>query len=309
MDFESIEADRMAEQKTRMLGIMFADVAGSTRLYEAVGDIDAESQISAVLARMSQKCIDRGGSIVKNIGDEILVAFSCADSALQAACDIQLETRARNEGEAKALLVRIGLHFGPVIVKSNDVFGDTVNVAARMAGIAQATQIICTQEMILAMEDSNSIESRQLDSLYVKGKEKMIDIVEVLWAPDDSELTCLFSAKKVLESKAAWFLDLRYQNGLIKVSKELPSIVMGRGKQCELLIHSPQASRAHAKLISRRGKVMLSDQSTNGTFVKSLRGEEVFVHLEEFPLSESGSISLGLPVSQNKEHLIHFNYS
>ncbi|MBL4868369.1 MAG: adenylate/guanylate cyclase domain-containing protein [Pseudomonadales bacterium] len=299
----------MEEQKTELMGIMFADVAGSTRLYESVGDIEAESRISEVLTRMSRQCINLGGSIVKNIGDEILVTFPSADSALQAACDIQLETQKRNEKEAKTLMVRIGLHYGPVIVKSNDVFGDTVNVAARMSGLAQATQIICTAETISAMVNSSLIECRQLDSLYVKGKEKMIDIIEVLWAPDDSELTCLYSAKKELENKPAWSMDLRYQNSLTQICKDQPSIVMGRGKQCELLIHSPQASRAHAKLISRRGKVVLVDQSTNGTFVKGVRGEEIFVHLEECPLAENGAISLGLPVSKNQDHLIHFCYS
>jgi len=306
---ESTEARKMIEQKTEMLVIMFADVAGSTRLYEAVGDLEAEGRISDVLARMSRQCVERGGSLVKNIGDEILVSFIDAESALQAACNIQLETRDRNLANSESLMVRIGLHFGPVIVKSNDVFGDTVNVAARMAGIARAAQIICTTETIDAMGNTNLIESRQLESLFVKGKEKMIDIVEVLWAPDDSELTCLFSARQVLEEKPAWFMDIRYQDSLLKISKELPNIVMGRGKQCELMINSPQASREHAKLISRRGKVVLVDQSTNGTFIKSVRGEEIFLHKEELPLSESGTISLGLPGSQNEGHLIHFIYS
>lgn len=299
----------MEDKKNKLRAIMFADVAGSTRLYETVGDIEAESRISEVLSRMSRLCIYQGGSIVKNIGDEILVMFPSANKAVKAACEIQLETSKINEEESKTLMVRIGLHYGPVIMKSNDVFGDTVNVAARMSGLAQAKQIICTAETIDGMGDSSSIEYRKLDSLYVKGKEKMIDIVEVLWEPDDSELTCLFSAKKVLEDKPAWFLDLRYQDSLLQIGKSQPNIVMGRGQQCELSIDSPQASRAHAKLISRRGKVVLVDQSTNGTYVKIVHGEEIFLHMEELLLSERGAISLGLPVSKNEDHLIHFAYS
>jgi len=295
------------------LAILFADVAGSTQLYDTLGDVIAESQISSCLSTMINVVNSNKGHIVKNIGDEILCHFPSANLAASAACTIQ-ETLADKSSDLK---VKIGINFGPAILKQGDVFGDTVNVAARMVGLAKQEQIIVTGSLYNSLINPDNFNQRKLDPLKVKGKDQLIDIHEILWKGDDTELTCFISAKSVLETKKEWSVELKY-NGINSVlNRSHPTVSLGRGNQCDTVIHSQQASRQHAVIISRWGKAVLQDKSTNGTFVtfntssatpSCGSNDEVFVHMEEFALPETGIISLGAPAKDNPNDLIYFKY-
>ncbi len=303
----------MDDSTQNNLAILFADVAGSTQLYDTLGDVCAESQISGCLSTMITVVNDNKGHIVKNIGDEILCYFPNANLAASAACTIQ-ETLTEKSSDLK---VKIGINFGPTILKQGDVFGDTVNVAARMVGLAKQEQIIITGSCYESLINPDNFNQRKLDSLKVKGKDQLIDIHEILWKGNDTELTCFISAKTVLESKNEWSVQLKYNDINNIINKSNPTVSLGRGNQCDTIIHSQQASRQHAVIISRWGKAVLQDKSTNGTFVtlnarqdapSSESNNEVFVHMEEFALPETGIISLGAPAKDNANNLIYFKY-
>ena len=102
-------------------------------------------------------------------------------------------------------------------------------------------------------------------------------------------------------------LQLTYRNTIAEVSPAGEELVMGRSGQCELVVNSDVVSRRHAIIAYRKGKFILSDQSTNGTFVRIQGGKEVYLLGEDFPLSGSGSISLGESISISNEHVIYFN--
>jgi hypothetical protein len=102
-------------------------------------------------------------------------------------------------------------------------------------------------------------------------------------------------------------LYLTYHNEIKDVGTRTQGFIMGRAKDCDLEINSELASRHHAQLVFRKGKFVLIDQSTNGTFVKTQGGKEVYVQSEAVPLSGSGFISLGKAVSIDNEHLIYFS--
>lgn len=303
----------MDDSTQHNIAILFADVAGSTQLYDTLGDVRAESQISDCLASMIAVVNGNKGHIVKNIGDEILCHFPNANLAASAACTIQ-ETLADKVSDLK---VKIGINFGPAILKQGDVFGDTVNVAARMVGLAKQEQIIVTGSFYDSLVNPDNFNQRKLDPLMVKGKDQLIDIHEILWKGDDTELTCFISAKSILETKQEWSVQLKYKDINCIIDRSRPTVSLGRGNQCDAIIHSQQASRQHAVIISRWGKAVLQDKSTNGTFVtlnadnNTSHGEsnnEVFVHMEEFALPETGIISLGAPAKDNPNDLIYFKY-
>lgn len=289
------------------LGIMFADIADSTPLYEALGDEKAEHAISFALDQMGGISEEYGGNKVKTIGDEIMCRFPDVDSLVHAACDIQREFADRDLGDGHHLKVRIGLYFGNVIVKNQDVFGDIVNVAARMVRLAQPGQIITTSQTAEKISDA-SILTRMRGSVLVKGKQNKFKIQEILWEAEDSELTQFISANDEASNNQNWVLRLQYQGRSMELSADLPQISLGRGKQCDLLIESKTASRKHAMLVHRGCKMLLVEQSTNGTFVTSKNGTEVFVHMEEYPLTGVGVISLGCRASAGKDYLIQYNY-
>ena len=81
---------------------------------------------------------------------------------------------------------------------------------------------------------------------------------------------------------------------------------MGRGKDCELVVKGDLISRYHSRIEHRRGKYIITDQSTNGTFIRSSEGQDVFLRREEFTLFGSGYISLGKKVDLEDPNVIHF---
>lgn len=102
-------------------------------------------------------------------------------------------------------------------------------------------------------------------------------------------------------------LYLTYHNTIKDVGTRTQGFILGRANDCDLSINSDLASRHHAQLVYRKGKFVLVDQSTNGTFVKTQGGKEVYVQSEALPLSGSGFISLGKAVSVDNEHLIYYS--
>lgn len=100
---------------------------------------------------------------------------------------------------------------------------------------------------------------------------------------------------------------LTYHNNIKELNSKSNEFILGRSTNCDLLIDSDLASRQHAKILFRKGKFVLIDTSTNGTFVKTQGGKEIYVQREEFPLSGSGFISLGKAVSVDNEHMVYFS--
>jgi len=102
-------------------------------------------------------------------------------------------------------------------------------------------------------------------------------------------------------------LYLTYHNDIKDLGARTHGYILGRAKDCDLMVKSDLSSRHHAQLVYRKGKFVLIDQSTNGTFVKSQGGSEVYVQGEETPLSGSGFISLGKSITVDNEHLIYYS--
>ncbi len=253
------------------LVILFSDVSGSTRLYERLGDNVARPLIAACIDQMTTAVVGHGGTVIKTIGDEVMCTLPTADDAAAASIQIQEEIAEgiEIEGTLHPIMIRIGFHFGPVIHEKGDIFGDAVNVAARMAALAKGGQLITTKETVEEMNPIHKSAARLLDRLTVKGKKATIDIYELVWQEDDAThiATGLFSAPE-----QAGTLKLTYdsQEQLIDPTK-LPMSV-GRGARADMKVDDTFASREHIRFASRRGKFVLLDTSTNGTYVVSLDG-------------------------------------
>src|SRR5271169_4448519 len=97
------------------LAMLFADVSGSTALYEKLGDQEALATIDAVLTELKKSIAIQQGRVVKTIGDEVMAALPSANSAMQAACDMQNRVAAIPTKDGVKLAIRVGFHFGPVI--------------------------------------------------------------------------------------------------------------------------------------------------------------------------------------------------
>mgnify|MGYP001331256821 CR=1 FL=1 len=178
-----------ASNQASHLAILFADISGSTRLYELLGDSNARLRIADCLRTLGQVVVEHGGKVVKTIGDEVMCTFPDVEAAVIAACGMQEMFNDRqvdeNDDAAIALSLRIGLHAGPTLVESTDVFGDAVNVAARMVAQAKVGQIITTRVVIDRLPPFLRGNTRLIDHAPVKGKKDTFELFEVMWQQDD----------------------------------------------------------------------------------------------------------------------------
>ena len=292
--------------KTTNLTIMFADISGSTRLYEVLGDAPARAKVASCLQMLTAVTERHGGTVIKTIGDELMCTFPRAEAAVAAACDMH-ETLEDDITEQTAsgpvsLAIRIGLHHGPAILEAGDVFGDAVNVAARMASMSKAGQIITTQTTVESLPPILKASTRFIDRAPVKGKKETMDIFEVLWQQEDVTRT---STGVIPEPLQRARLSLTYHNLSVVLDDERPQVVLGRSQSADIPVAEALASRQHVRLEFRRGKFFIIDQSTNGTYV--LNGDaEAFLRREEMPLAGSGKISLGRSFAENPQEVVHF---
>lgn len=289
--------------------VMFADVAGSTAMYENMGDDPARERISRALTALISISRRHGGTLVKTIGDEILVYFTDADMAINAAQAIQESMEDDRSPETIGVSIRIGMQYGSAILEKNDIFGDTVNVAARVASMAKARQILCTQEIAFMLKNVElSNKMRPYDRLRVKGRTEHLDIYLVAWE-EEGDMTNMATASS-FTNPAHYEQVKTLQLTFGKHSHSLPAgantYLLGRGKDCELVIQGDLISRYHSKIEYRRGKFVITDQSTNGTFVRTSEGQDVFLRGEELSLFGSGYISLGKKVDMSDINVIHF---
>jgi adenylate cyclase len=284
---------------------MFADIAGSTSLYETLGDESAESLISATLKQLSEIVSSYDGDTIKTIGDEIMCCFPSADRAISAAKQMH-DYLSENTVPSRAsrVYVRIGIHHGPVIESESDIFGDTVNVAARVTSLARAGKTMIsgyTYEQLPAFYKS---WCRHIMQTMVKGKNLPIDVYDVMME-DDDELTRI--AAKSMDDYVGEVLTITYGDISLRLSQNaIIRATLGRGKECDLVIPAPQASRSHCVIECNRGKFTLNDNSTNGTYI-SHNDIELYFHQEKAPLLGSGLISLGEPTSKNDRFLIRYS--
>lgn len=273
------------------LAILFADVSGSTRLYETLGDKEALERIERCLSILSALSRQHHGETVKTIGDEIMCAFPDAESAFCAARAMQTELAMQLISGKLPLYIHVGMHYGPAIRDGGDIFGDAVNIAARLTKIAKAGQIITSQQTADTLPAALRADMRKLGNATLKGKREEIDICEIIWQ-EAGDLT-LMPGTAFKTAPYAGCLVLRHGGMSLVIDGKKPAAVLGRDKNNDLVVNNPLASRQHAQIECRGGKFILIDQSTNGTYVFTGDGRKSFVRREEFPLSGSGSISLG----------------
>ncbi|MEI8161525.1 MAG: adenylate/guanylate cyclase domain-containing protein [Betaproteobacteria bacterium] len=275
----------------RNLCVLFADVAGSTRLYEKLGDAEALRAIGRCFGCMQHAVLFYKGRVIKTIGDEVMAVFDSAADGMLAASDMQQRIDSLPPLGGMKMAIRVGFHFGPAIDENNDVFGDTVNVAARMAELAKAGQIVTTEASVDLLPELLRRRTRDIDSLTVKGKEIDIRVHEVIWQ-ENIELTMKSESMVAVDSTQAR-VRLRHGADEIVLSAERPAVSLGRDLMCDIAIRDGSASRNHGKIERRRDKFVLADISTNGTYVTFQGEAEFLLKREEIILRNRGRIVFG----------------
>jgi class 3 adenylate cyclase len=284
--------------------VLFADIAGSTQLYDTLGDAQAKRMIDECINLMRSITEQYGGRVVKTIGDEVMCVLPDADSGCLAAMDMQLKISALPMVSGVQRAIRAGFHVGSVIEENNDVFGDTVNLAARMAGLAKGAQIMTTRSSVESLSALLRNATRPIAALSVKGKGQDVQVCEVIWQASD-EMT--MATPTVLAEARQLVLWLKHAGHEHLLERANSGISLGRDATCQIVIADRMASRQHARIERRRDQFFLTDQSSNGTFVAVTGEPEISLRREELMLRGSGKISFGHSVARTGDEVVEFS--
>lgn len=282
--------------------VLFADIAGSTGLYEALGDRAAKDLITRLQDAIVRAAAGTGGRVHEIVGDEVMFRFASPTDGAAGALAIQRAADAFAHATATRLGVRVGLHTGRVIVDGDRLFGDTINVAARVTAIAQGGQIITTQAVVEQLPLPLRSRVRRFDVAPLKGKRAPLLVYDLPWQQRD--LTAI--GPLTTGGAAAQRLTLVHAGQTRELRPDSAVFTLGRDPASDLVVDSPSVSRQHATISVVRGRFVLIDASTNGTHVVQQDREPVFLRRESLPLGGRGEIALGAPPDAADDHRVAF---
>ena len=293
-----------------MLVVLYADVAGSTQIYEQHGDTLARDAMATCIEVLTAVTSRLEGRLVKTIGDEVMCAFKDPVKAVLASNEMQLAVQRASQEDRFAvgeLRIKIGLHFGPALEETNDVFGEAHLVASQLVNMAKADQILTSEQTLEQVPDALRVGSRMLETTLVDGVSGEVTVYEMIW--EVSGLTQVADVRPQRERVTHTELRLVYKGEEHVVGEDRPVLTLGRVKENDVIVETDLTSRQHAEIEYARGRFHLSDHSSNGTVLVSESGAEQVLRRDKATLGDSGKICLGGRPDDNTDGVMTFQCS
>ncbi len=274
---------------------MFCDIVGSSGLYTRLGNDKAKEVIDEALAIMCSVSEQLEGRVIKTIGDEAMLEFASAEQACEATIAIGLKLKSIN------ISMRTGIDVGDVLYFKNDVFGDTVNDAAFLARLAQPNQVVLTSECVDRLNPWLAHQCEAFDRVKLKGTQEKVLVYRLSWdanSRDSLDATRVGStAIKDIDMAPTLTLEI---NGTVRgLDSRSNPLVIGRDPAfADICLEDQKTSRRHCSIYFHRGKFVLEDHSTNGSYLQNTSTDELYLRRESVPLTGSGRISLGQSLQQ-----------
>ena len=293
--------------RTTDLAICFADICDSTALFEEYGDDRARDIIGRVLGLLSDVIGDYNGTVVKTIGDEVMGTFPELIAATSAVTTFPRAVEADDELAALGIEIRVGMCYGSVVQEENgDVYGDAVNTASRLVDWARPDQVVTTAATLGPLPDYFESRTRNLGETTLRGKDEPVEIVELLGEQSGSNLTVVDDRGPApAPDTDRNVLSLEHDDRRITV--EQGPFMIGRGSESDLRVADSRVSRTHAVIERQRDAFLLTDSSTNGTYVQIGDEEVMFLHREQLRLHGSGQLSLGRHLDADDAQPLRFS--
>ena len=228
--------------------MLFAELIGAAELYGRADDTTAFEIIAHNAARVSQAAESCGARVIKTTGSKVMLLAASADAAAAAAVAMQVEAW-DFPGAQAGLALGVGFHYGPVIEVSGDVFGDTVNLAARLTEQAARGQILFAAATVEALAPRYRRLMRRLYDVPLKGRSEEVALCELVWRADQAPT--MFPARGAETPPAK--LKLKYHGKKMVLRGSHDVFTIGRAAGCELVVdrrrglapplHDPAAQR------------------------------------------------------------------
>jgi hypothetical protein len=290
------------------LAVLFADVAGSTRLYEQYGDVVARADMAACIELLRQAAAGLGGETLKTIGDEIMVAFTEPVKAALCATEMQAGLRkACEEGRFRmgTLHIKVGWHFGAVAWRDDDLIGEAPITAQQIIRLAKADEILTSRQSIDAVPAPLFPDVHTIERIPAEAWDGELEICKMPWEQSGEE-TQISSKPRIPATPVEVSLTLEYGEERQRIDARKTSCSVGRGRQADMQVNGRLTSRQHAEITLRNGRFYLRDESTNGSYIVSDDGERKHLRREEGVLDGKGSIGFGAWPEDDPQGSIRF---
>lgn len=274
------------------VGILYADISGSTRLYSTLGAEEAKHQLERCVKRMERSIESFKGTLRSPAVDEIIATFPGADDAVLAALDMQRRLADLPPVSGVRLSIRIGVHFGSLSEDQDGLGGSGAEIGKALLNLAGVGQIV-TCDMA-----SGSLSKVLQDSLLPIGDMVLSTPLgdSQLFEIKDRAAQSAYrpTATTTTAAGVSERLFIRVNGAAFVVDNAAPRMTFGRDRESSFVLHGSKASRHHAT-IEKRGRAgfVLVDQSTNGTYLKLDGLAEVRLQDGETTLSGRGKIGFG----------------
>jgi len=292
----------MTDSPPTELTVLFADICRSTVLFNRLGDQEALNLIMKALELAGEIVTGQNGTIIGTIGDEIMCTFTSPEDALISARQIHKMMQTTTLMQSNQLAMRVGINSGTVVSLSNSVYGDTVNIAARLAQQAKANQSLLSSNTIASINEILRDQIRQVGKINLRGKAGAIEIHELLETDTEEEITEVSTNEELVTR--SFLMTARYRTREMRFDPMLVRFLFGRGQDCDQTIDHPTISREHAEILYHNGQFLLRDFSTNGSHVIQGDNHEQ-IHRSSVELKGKGQIFLGRTLDQ-PEYCIEF---
>ena len=294
--------------------VVFADLTGSTRVFEAMGNARATETVTRLTQWIGAVCEKHGGRVVKSLGDGVLALFAEGAGAIQSVIELQRQHQKRLLAWPAPLRMelQIGVASGEVLEVDGDCFGDAVNLASRLSDLAGPSQIWATESVIVQLREG-AVHHRDLGPINIRGRSELSVVHRIDWQEDVTASLTVPAALMAGRHADSNFgqIDLSWLDVRSMFRTEQLPIHLGRVDDAEFVVNDPRVSRLHARIELRQGSCVLTDLSTYGTWVRfhgnAGPSSEIALRREECVLHGSGEIGLGAPLSDFSAPTIAFN--
>jgi class 3 adenylate cyclase len=286
----------MTDQTTNELTILFSDICRSTVLFDELGDEMALNVVMQAIDLASTIATENHGTIIGTIGDEVMCTFKSPEDAIITATQIHFQMKSNAVMQTHNLAMRVGINCGSVVSMSNNVYGDTVNIAARLAQQAKANQTLVSSNTIESIRENLRDQLRLIGRINLRGKAGTIEVHEVLETGAPEEITEVTTNTVV--TGRAFLMTARYLSRQMRFDPMLVRFLFGRSVDCDQVVDHPTVSREHAEFLYKNGQFIFRDFSTNGSVVVR-NGRNIKVHRSGVELQGSGKVFLGKTLGQH----------
>jgi adenylate cyclase len=287
----------------RLGAILFADICGSTSLFEDTGDWAAFEVIGGVLGLHGKIAEDTGGAIIRSKGDDLLCTFDDAEDALDALDAARQMLLANREAAA---LIRIGLHYGTYIGARGDIFGDAVNVTARLVDLATPAEGLASEDFTKQLSAEWRDELMPFDEQTLRGKDDPLQLFRLV--PPGDNTTGMFydqEGPSTVARRMRVTATVRFDNSEFVLTDKTSPLKTGRALDADIYISSRRVSRVHATIDVNNGRAVLHDRSSHGTWVVT-GASELQVRRETIHLMDEDTVWLGGPPSAPEAYALHY---